>query len=430
MATEPESRPVNSQLAEFITEHTRLTRRYFLRYGTAGTTAMCALPWFALADERDPALQKVLADLETWLTRQDDFGDVSRGNPIPHTLDEAKRKEVGLTRDTWQLEVVADAENKTRLRHPLTKKDNTALTFQDLMKLAQTHAVRFPKLMTCLNVGCPLGNGIWEGVPLREVLWLTQPTRDLRRVFYYGYHNDDPEQMFRSSLSIGRVLEDGYGLPPVILCYKLNDQWLTPERGAPVRVVVPEAYGFKNIKWLSHVVLSNRWKSNDTYGEQNNDVDSPLKTFCDTVSVPETVKPGQPFGVTGYAQVGISGLKKVQVWVHNDDEELPGGDKYFTQAPWRDAEILPPPKNWGGDLSENRIPTPTFGFDPKTGQPQTWPLRLTQAHWAALLPGREAGSYTLRCRTIDDNGNAQPMPRPFKKSGRAAISQVNFTVEA
>ncbi len=409
------------ELADFLAEHTSLTRRYFLRCGTAGVAAMCTLPMFARGGERDPALQKALEGLETWLTKQDDFRDVSRGNPKPHSLDEAKRREVGLTRDTWKLEVVADPDNKARLRNPLTKEDNTAFTFKDLMKLAEKHTVRFPKVMTCLNLGCPLGNGIWEGVPLREVLWLTQPSQDLRRVFYYGYHNDDPKQMFRSSLPVGRVLEDLYGLPPVILCYKLNGQWLTPERGAPVRVVIPEAYGFKNIKWLSHVFLSNLWKANDTYGEKNNDVDSPLKTFCETISVPGTVKPDQPIAVTGYAQVGISGLKKVQVWIQDNDEELPSGDKYFTKAPWRDAEILPPPKNWGGGIPDNRIPSPTYGFDPKTGRPKTWPIRLAKAHWAVLLPGLPAGKYTLRCRTVDEAGIAQPMPRPFRKSGRAAI---------
>jgi DMSO/TMAO reductase YedYZ molybdopterin-dependent catalytic subunit len=420
---------MKSELTKFLAEHRSVTRRYFLHCGTRGVAAMGALPVFAKGGERDPALKKVLDDLETWLTKQDDFRDVSRGNPMPHSIDEAKRKEVGLTRDTWSLEVVDDPDNTARLRTPLTKEDNSAFTFNDLMKLAEKHAVRFPKVMTCLNLGCPLGNGIWEGVPLRKVLWLTQPGHALRRVFYHGYHNDDPKQIFRSSLPVGRVLEDLYGLPPVILCYKLNGQWLTPQRGAPVRIVVPEAYGFKSIKWLSHVVLSNLWKANDTYGEQNNDVDSPLKTFCETISVPATVKPGQPIAVTGYAQVGISGLKQVQVWIQNNGEELPSGDKYFTKAPWRDAEILQPPKNWGGDILDNQIPIPTYGFDPKTGQPQNWPMWLSKAHWAVLLPGLPAGEYTLRCRTIDDNGIAQPMPRPFRKSGRAAIDQVKLTVQ-
>ncbi len=415
---------------DFLTRHRHLTRRYFLRFGAAGMAAMSALPLFAASSKRDPVLQKAIDEIEPWLTKQDDFEDVSRGKPKPHSLDEERRKEVGLTRDTWSLEVISDPEHKAKVRKPLTKAKNTAFNFKDLMQLAQTRAVRFPKLMTCLNIGCPLGNGIWEGVPLRDVLWLAQPSKDLRRVYYHGYHNDDPEQMFRSSLPVGRVLEDLYGLPPVILCYKLNGQWLTPERGAPVRVVVPEAYGFKSIKWLTHLYLSNRWAANDTYGEKNNDVDSPLKTFCETLSVPTTVKPDQPIAVTGYAQVGVSGLKKVQVWIHNDDEEPPAGGKYFANAPWRDAEVLPPPQAWGGGLAEDRIPPGTRGFDPQTGRPLHWPLKLSKAHWAALLPGLPAGKYTLRCRTVDENGIAQPMPRPFRKSGRAVIEQVGITVKS
>ena len=194
---------------------------------------------------------------DPYFTRPEDFQDVSRGKPLPHSLPEAKRREVGLTRETWRLEVVSDPANPARLARELTRANGTALDFAGLLKLGETHAVRFPKVMTCLNLGCPLGMGLWEGVPLRDVIWLTQPRENLRRVFYYGYHNDDPKQMFRSSLPIGRVLEDPYDLPPVILCYKLNGEWLNPERGGPVRVVVPEAYGFKSIKWLTHVVLTN-----------------------------------------------------------------------------------------------------------------------------------------------------------------------------
>jgi hypothetical protein len=55
-------------------------------------------------------------------------------------------------------------------------------------------------------------------------------------------------------------------------------------------------------------------------------------------------------------------------------------------------------------------------------------MRLTKAHWAALLPGLPAGEYVLRCRTVDANGHGQPMPRPFKKSGRCDIEAVNLTV--
>lgn len=192
---------------------------------------------------------------------------------------------------------------------------------------------------------------------------------------------------------------------------------------------MPEHYGFKSIKWLTHVVLTNLAHANDTYIDGNNDVDSPLKTFAATLSLPREVKAGGPVPVTGYAQVGISGLSKVQAWIAPANEDWPADDKHFAKAPWRDAAMLPPPKRWGGNLPEERIPSGTLGFDPKTGEPPTWPMRLSKVHWAALLPGLSAGEYTFRCRTVDENGIAQPMPRPFRKGGHSAIEEVHVVAK-
>lgn len=418
-------------LETFLSEHSHLSRRYFLRYGVAGAAGLAALNQLQAEEQpRDPVLQKAIDKLETNLTVPKVFRDVSRGNPKPHSLSEEKRKEVGLTRDTWSMEVISDPENKARLGNPLTKEKGNALNFEALLKLGEKHAVRFSKVMTCLNIRHPLGTGIWEGVPLREILWLTKPRDNIRRVFYNGYHNDDPKQIFKSSLPIDRVLEDPDGLPPVILCYKLNGEWLSPERGAPVRMVIPESYGFKNIKWLTHVYISNLFHANDTYANGNNDIDSTLKTFASTLSFPKQVKSNQPIPITGYAQSGTAGLTKVQVWIQNNDESFSRDDRYFTTAPWVDAEILSEPTSdqWGGNLPENKIPSETIGFDSKTGKPKTWPMRLMKAHWAALIPGLPAGKYTLRCRTIDANGKVQPMPRPFRKSGHVAIEKKDILV--
>jgi len=417
-----------SNVERFLFDHQELTRRHFIRLGAGGMAALGLWPLAGSSEPPAPELAKLLQELEPYFTSQEKFHDVSRGKPLPHSLSEDKKRNAGMTRDTWKLEVVSDPENQATIRHPLTKKDRTALDFAGLMKLAEAHAVRFAKTMTCLNIGCPLGTGIWEGVPLREVLWLTQPRENLRRVFYYGYHNDDPQQMFRSSLPVDRVLEDPFDLPPVILCYKLNGLYLNSERGGPVRMVVPEAYGFKSIKWLTHVVLTNLYHANDTYADGNNDVDSTLKTFAATISVPRKVKHGEPIPVTGYAQVGISGLSKVQVWIQSNADERSSGDPYFANAPWIDAQILPPPKHWG-EVMDGKIPAGTFGFDDATGQPRAWPMRLAKTHWAALLPGLQKGEYTLRCRTIDQKGIAQPMPRPFQKSGNAAIESMEITVK-
>ena len=141
-----------------------------------------------------------------------------------------------MTRETWKLEVMADPDKPATLENPLSKEAGNALDWDGLMKLAETKAVRFLKIMTCNNGGSPLGMGLWEGVPLREIVWLTKPKENLRRLFYFGYHNDDPKQIFRSSLPIGRVLEDPPGEHPVILCYKLNGEFLSGKRGGPVRM--------------------------------------------------------------------------------------------------------------------------------------------------------------------------------------------------
>ncbi len=420
----------------FFEEHLQLTRRHFIEAGIIGiASAQFAAnsafandnPQFTKSSAQDSKPIKTGAQPDPYFTAVKEFQDVSRGNPLPHSLSEEKKVQVGLTRDTWRLQVLSDPDYPSTLGKQFTNELGTAIDFNALLKLGEKHAVRFPKVMTCLNLGCPLGMGLWEGVPLREVIWLTRPRDNLRRVFYYGYHNDDPAQMFRSSLPIGRVLEDPYDLPPVILCYKLNGEWLNSQRGGPVRIVVPESYGFKSIKWLTHVFLTNLAHANDTYADQNNDVDSPLKTFAATLTVPNELKAGQQFAVTGYAQVGISGLSKVQVSLVSDSMTLPEDDPYFNKLPWVDAQLFAVPKQWSS-LPEGKIPDNTHGFD-DSGNPKQWPMRLCNAHWAAVLPGQAKGVYTLRCRTIDDKGQAQPMPRPFRKSGHSAIESVDLTIE-
>ena len=80
------------------------------------------------------------------------------------------------------------------------------------------------------------------------------------------------------------------------------------------------------------------------------------------------------------------------------------------------------------------LPSIPLQFD-QAGQPRSWPIPNTIVHWEALLkaprpPAPQGGKYDLRCRTIDANGIAQPMPRPFPKSGHNVIQKVQIVVEA
>jgi DMSO/TMAO reductase YedYZ molybdopterin-dependent catalytic subunit len=362
-----------------------------------------------------------------FLTPQAEWGDVERGNPLPYTLPPARRRAVGLERETWRLEVVADPASNAQLEAPLSAELGTALDFEGLLRLGREHGVRYLKAVTCNNLGEPLGMGLWEGVPLRVVLWMARPVANVRRVLYHGYHNDDPLQLFQSTLPIWRVLEDPPGELPVLLAYKLNGEYISGKRGGPVRMVVPEAYGFKSVKWLQRVLLTNEYGASDTYQLGNNDLDSPMKTFARFLDTPATAPAGQPLPISGIAQVGVSGLARVQYWVHPRAEPLPDDDPSLTRGDWRDAEILPPPADWGGGLPAGDRPDAPLQFDGAI--PRSWPLRYTVAHWAAELPPLAPGSYDLHCRSIDLNGIAQPLPRPFAKGGRAEIQTVPLEVE-
>jgi len=84
---------------DLLAEHAAFTRRWFLRLATA---AVAGQPIVALADmPPGKELARALEKLEPYFTAAEDFRDVSRGKPLPHSLPDAKKREVGLTRETW-----------------------------------------------------------------------------------------------------------------------------------------------------------------------------------------------------------------------------------------------------------------------------------------------------------------------------------------
>ncbi len=406
-----------------------LSRRGFLGAAALGAASAGRATVSVTAADGEAALAAAVAKL-SYLTPIEAFRTFVREKPRIDELPPEKLAAAGLQADTWRLEVVPDLESGAKVERPLSKERGTALTWQDLQALAERHAVRFLGLLACTNMDGPCGMGLWEGVPLREVLWRAQPAGNVRRVYYHGYHNDDGAQRFQSSLPLSRVLEDPPGELPVILCYKLNGKPLSVHEGGPVRMVVPESYGNRWVKWLTRIILTNDFKANDTYAGWNNDVESPLKTCARFIDPPKEAAAGSSVPLVGLAHVGVSGLRKVQYSVLPQDVALPADDPFVERMEWKDAAILPSPKDWGGGLPGGRLPAMPLQFDPATGAPRTWPLRFTIAHWAALMGPLRPGKYDLRCRTIDGNGIAQPMPRPLPKTGNNAIHKVQLVVKA
>lgn len=401
-----------------LSEHCELSRRHFFELGA--TAAWGASPLVAAA--AGGPLQDAVDKLQ-YLTPPDRAFILDKGKAGVAKLAPDQLREIGLVPETWSLDVVPDPASDSVVEQPLSRALGNALNWNGLMRLAEKHAVSFLHVCVCTNGADPFHVTLWEGVPLRELIWLAKPKASIRRVYYQSYHPGNLPP-FQSSLPFGHVLETPPGEMPVILAYKMNGQLIAAAQGGPVRVVVPGTYASKSIKWVQRVVLTNDYKANDSDAELNNDVESPMKTRARFINAPKEVPVGKPAALTGMAQVGISGLAKVQYCVHSQEKPWPADDPYRAKADWKDAAILPPPADWGGRLAGGKLPPNVSQFD--RGKPLHWPMRYTIVHWAALLPGLPQGSYDLCCRTIDLNGIAQPMPRPLARTGVTDIHRVTL----
>jgi len=221
-------------------------------------------------------------------------------------------------------------------------------------------------------------------------------------------------------------METPPGELPAFLAYRLNGEPIPLTRGGPVRMVVPWAHGFKSIKWLQQIVVTNDYKANDTYAEQNNDPESHLKTAAYLDELPAKIPAGQPVRISGLVISGLSGLKHVEYSLSRE-EAKPGAAAEDAEE-WVECRLDDPPADWSSVLPAGVSSRQVLGFDPKTGRPATWPLRYSMVSWSATLKELAPGKYAVRARAVDMNDFAQPEPRPNQKAGMNALEAREFEV--
>ncbi len=372
--------------------------------------------------------------LDNFLTPADAFYEITRGKP--YDLSEDDRRRAGLTPETWSLEIVPDDPPwQPTLGKPCRREEGTAITIKDLEDLFRARPVRCVKTLQCLLDAPESGlcsNGFWEGVALRDVLARLGRVDNVRRLFYSGFYRD-PKHRFASSLSLSEILETLPGHIPVFLAFRLNGQPLPIERGGPVRMLVSEAYGFKSIKWLQRIVLTNDYRANDTYAEKNNDPQSPMKTLARLdVHTAQSFPKGEPVVIRGVAVVGGSGLKRVEYWLRKDQGThgvLSREDPAWATAEWKEIPLLSaPPARWAAILPGGKFPGDVHFLDPLAGTPRVWPLPFSWMPWTVTLEALPPWAYEFRVRAVDLNGFAQPEPRPNNQSGIADVPCLTFVV--
>jgi DMSO/TMAO reductase YedYZ molybdopterin-dependent catalytic subunit len=130
---------------------------------------------------------------------------------------------------TWQLEVGG------HVKKPVT------IGYKDLLALPKVNQV---STFHCVT-GWTVKNVHWGGVRLGEVLALATPTPEAHALEFVS-----AEYPYTDSLTLAQA-----GLHNVMLAYEMDGQPLPRVHGSPVRLVIPEMYGYKNVKWLKGINL-------------------------------------------------------------------------------------------------------------------------------------------------------------------------------
>jgi DMSO/TMAO reductase YedYZ molybdopterin-dependent catalytic subunit len=118
------------------------------------------------------------------------------------------------------------------------------LTYEELRALPRAEQISDFHCVT----GWSVKNVHWAGVRFRDLLAAAGPRPSARALTFVS-----AEQPYVDSLT----LEEAY-LKDAMLAYEMDGKPLSRPHGAPARVVIPEMYGYKNVKWVERIVVTGR----------------------------------------------------------------------------------------------------------------------------------------------------------------------------
>ncbi len=124
-------------------------------------------------------------------------------------------------------------------------------SYQDLLALAS-----YQKVVTLHCVEGWDATALWEGVSVKDMLGQAGIQAGARTVIFYAQDGDS------TSFSIEDIQGQDF-----MLAYKVNAIPLTEQHGYPSRLVAAEKWGYKWIKWVTKIELSDQsykgyWESN------------------------------------------------------------------------------------------------------------------------------------------------------------------------
>ena len=242
----------------------------------------------SVSGETLPIFQKGFEGLEPLVTPNDQFYVISK-NSIDPTVDV----------NDWSLTITGMVDNKMIL-------DYDTLT---AMPTQQQYAT-----LQCISnaVGGDLiGNALWEGVPLWNLLLQAGIQPGVKDIVLHAADG------YQESIPLEKAQD-----PHVLLAFRMNGAILPNNHGFPARLVVPNIYGMKNVKWLTRIepvdhdfkgFWQQRGWSDEAIIKTMSRIDAPRNGASVSARVEREVLIG------GIAFAGNRGISKVEVSIDEGD---------------------------------------------------------------------------------------------------------------
>lgn len=222
-----------------------------------------------------------------------------------------------------------------------------------------------------------VGNVIWRGAPLRDLLARAGVSRDATIVGFegadWGTFANVPSDRYVKDLPLAIVLER----EDVLVAWEMNGAPLTAEHGFPARLVVPGFFGTNSVKWLTRVAL----------------VDARPESLFTTKLYNRKVERD---GVTVTEPVREADVHSVIVAPSDGDALVRGADVRVAGWAWGAWPVarVEVSVDAGAHWSEAAV-------DPR-GRGHAW-----QRFAFAWRPASD-GEARIQCRAVDDRGRTQP----------------------
>ena len=251
-----------------------------------------------------------------------------------------------------------------------------------------------------LPIGEPWGDyavstARWTGARLRDVLEQAQPTADGVEVRFEGadhgpYHlapvladTNRDDLAFVRSLALEHAVDSA---AEILIAYEMNGEPLTPDHGAPFRLIVPHWYAVASVKWLKRIdVLTEPYSGEFQTGhyiyEWPDRPHEPVDLMRVRARITEpargTIIPAGTATVRGKAWSGTGPVTAVDVSFTGEGEWHPAQ----TRAPDRPLAVAGLVARLGGNRSRAPQPARTRnrrGRQRPAGNPTLEPPRLRQ----------------------------------------------------